>query len=104
MDFFINDGATKISAIRAAIKSVRNTAFQPKNNPIAVKNLASPIPIASTFLYFLYRIIKEKIVIKPNNPPITESIILNSKFNVSLGKKFLKKAKKLKDNLNYQVL
>ena len=67
--FLIIDGITNTRPKMEETKSTKGTDCQPKSKPIPVINLASPNPIASTFLMFLYKKIINQILKYPTNPP-----------------------------------
>ena len=52
---FIKVGATYNKAITEEKKIISGTLTHPNQNPIADKSLASPKPIPSLFLIFLYK-------------------------------------------------
>ena len=71
---FINDGATVANAIKDEKKITIGMLAQPNQKPIADSNLASPKPMPSLFLIFLYKNIISHMIKYPANPPIIELI------------------------------
>ncbi len=81
-------GIEKIKPRIAAINSVIKIDWKPNKNPIPAKSLASPKPIASTFLIFLYKTIINQITKYPKAPPNKDWNISWFKFKDVSGKKF----------------
>ena len=59
---FISDGATVANATKDEKKITIGILTQPNQNPIADNNFASPSPIPSLFLIFLYKNIIDHII------------------------------------------
>ena len=55
LDFLINDGNAITRAIIDEKNNTKGIEYQPNQNPIADNSLASPNPIPSLFLIFLYK-------------------------------------------------
>ena len=72
LDLVTKVGATYDNAIIDEKKITIGTLTHPNQNPIADKSLASPNPIPSLFLIFLYKNIIVHIIKYPTTPPIKE--------------------------------
>ena len=70
--FFINEGKVAIKAIKDEKNKINGNEIHPNQKPIAAYNLASPSPIPSLFLIFLYKKIINQIIKYPEIPPIKE--------------------------------
>ena len=81
---FIIDGITEISPIIEEKNKIKGTDCQPKKNPSAAINLASPKPIASTFFNLSYKKIINQM------PDITYTTLLNKEFE-NIGGSIIKK-------------
>ena len=60
--FFINEGKVDIKAIKDEKNKINGNEIHPNQKPIAANNLASPSPIPSLFLIFLYKKIINQII------------------------------------------
>jgi len=72
LDLLINEGKENIKAIIDDRNKTKGIETQPNQNPIADNSLASPKPIPSLFLIFLYVKIIDHIIKYPMTPPINE--------------------------------
>ena len=72
LDLLINDGKDNPKAIMDDRNNTKGIETQPNQNPIADNSLASPKPIPSLFLTFLYTKIINHIIKYPITPPINE--------------------------------
>ena len=74
LDLLTNDGNENPKAIIEDKNNTKGIETQPNHNPIADNSLASPKPIPSLFLIFLYAKIINHIIEYPRTPPINELI------------------------------
>ena len=85
LDLLINDGKDNPKAIMDDRNNTKGIETQPNQNPIADNSLASPKPIPSLFLTFLYTKIINHIIKYPITPPINELIWFGNKKLSKLG-------------------
>ena len=74
LDLLIKDGKDNPKAIMDDRNNTKGIETQPNQNPTADNSLASPNPIPSLFLTFLYTKIINHIIKYPITPPINELI------------------------------